>query len=203
MIEKINNEIFLAINAFAGQNFWIDGFAIIIAESLPVLFIGALIYLWFGSKKNGKEAALYAGYSATVGVSINLLITLLYFHPRPFMNGIGTALINHAAETSFPSDHTTFALSIATTLLLIESTRKLAILFVALGVAGGISRVFCGIHYPLDILGSLIVAIISSALIWSLKKKIVVVNEYIISKYVEIVGKKIATGFRERPNKEL
>ncbi|MBI4685317.1 MAG: phosphatase PAP2 family protein [Nitrospirae bacterium] len=119
-------------------------------------------------------------------------MTLFYFHPRPFMDGIGTALIKHAAETSFPSDHTTFMLSIATTLLLIDSTMKWAILFVALGAVGGISRVFCGIHYPLDILGSLIVAFISSVLIWSLKKKIVVVNEYVISKYLAIVGKKIA-----------
>jgi undecaprenyl-diphosphatase len=186
MIKQINTITFNVINHFAGRNIVIDKLGILIAEYLPIVFVLFLIYLWFNRNKK-KELALYSGYSVILGISLNFLITLFYFHPRPFMDKIGILLINHAPETSFPSDHTTFMLSIAFTLFYFKNTRKLGIIFSILGILGGISRIFCGLHYPFDIIGSILVAIISSFSTFVFKEKLQKFNNLIINLYYKVL----------------
>jgi len=190
LIEQLNKNIFLLLNNLTNKTVWFDWLAVIVAEYFPFIFIVVLIYFWFSKKANSRNNALYAAYASIIGVSMNLLITLFYFHPRPFMDNIGKILIKHVPETSFPSDHTTFMLSISITLLLLKDTRKTGTLLSLLGLIGGLSRVLCGIHYPFDILGSLIVAISSGVIIVLLKSKLMRINQYIIDLYARIVNEK-------------
>lgn len=190
MFNQLNIKIFNAINLFAGNNIYVDKFGIFIAEYLSIIFILFLIYLWFSRNKH-KEFALFSGYAATVGVVLNFLITLFYFHPRPFMDKIGVLLISHAPDTSFPSDHTTFMLSIAFMLLYFKKTRKIGIVLSILGIMGGIARIYSGIHYPFDIVGSIIVAIVSSYIIFLLKEKLQKFNNLIINLYYKVLNMRI------------
>ncbi len=186
IFDKLNVRVFEAINHFAGNNIILDKFEITMAKYLPFLFILFLLYLWF-SKNKFKNFALYSGYSATLGIFSNFLISLLYFHPRPFTNHLGTLLINHSSDTSFPSDHTTFMLSIAFMLLYFKKTRKAGIILSILGIIGGVARIYCGVHYPFDILGSVTVAIISSGIIFLSKKELQQLNNLIISLYSKML----------------
>lgn len=186
MFNQMNIEIFNAINSFAGINIILDKTGIILAKYTPFIFILFLIYLWF-KKNSHKNIALYSGYSAIVGLLLNFLISLFYFHPRPFMDNTGKLLIDHSPNNSFPSDHTTFMLSIAFLLLYFRKTRKAGILFSVLGVVGGLARVFSGIHYPFDIFGSVVVAIISSYIIFYCKGKLQKLNNFIIDLYFKII----------------
>ena len=188
IFNQLNVKIFNAINYFAGNNIILNKFIIIIAKYLPFLFILFLLYLWF-SKNKLKNFALYSGYSATLGIFLNFLISLFYFHPRPFVNHLGTLLIHHSSETSFPSDHTTFMLSIAFMLLYFKKTRKAGILLSIIGIIGGIARVCCGVHYPFDILGSIIVAIIASSIIFLSKEELEKLNNLIINLYLKLQNK--------------
>jgi len=181
MLNQLNIQIFNAINQFAGSNVLLDGFMIIIAKYLPFFFILFLLYLWL--KKNKKDIVLFSVYSAVFGILLNFLITLFYFHPRPFMEHMGNTLINHVAETSFPSDHTTFMLSIAIMLLYFKETRNAGIILFFLGLFGGIARVFCGVHYPFDIFGSIIVAVVSSYILFLFKSKFQRINAFLLEKY--------------------
>ncbi len=192
MLGRINISIFSAINKYAEKNPLVDNIAIAIAEYLPFVFIAVLICLWLSSKVDGKHTALYAGYSAVFGVLINLFITLIYFHPRPFMENIGTVLINHAPDSSFPSDHTTFLLSIATMLLFFKSTRIIGCSMLFFGLLGGTSRVFCGIHFPLDTFGSLLVSFLTSTMIWAFREKLKAINEYTVNVYMKALNRKKA-----------
>lgn len=192
LLERINISIFSAINKYAGKSPLVDNIAIAIAEYLPLVFIAVLICLWFSSKVDGKHAALYAGYSAVLGALINFFITIFYFNPRPFMENIGTALINHAPNSSFPSDHTTFLLSIATMLLFSKSTRIIGCLLLFFGLFGGVSRVFCGIHFPLDIFGSLLVSFLTSTMIWAFRENFIAINEYTVNVYMKALDRKKA-----------
>lgn len=181
----LNQNIFLSVNSYVGQNHSIDFLMIIFAQYLPYIFIGLLIYLWFNDKKN---EALYSGYSTTLGVGLNLTIGMFYFHPRPFMDNLGFNLLSHNPENSFPSDHTTFALSIAFMLLSFKSTRILGIITSILALSSGIARVYCGVHYLFDILGSTVVAIVSILIILKIKSKLLNINKYIIIKYNKLTG---------------
>ncbi len=190
MFEQINIKIFSVINKYAGENISLDNLAIVVAEYLPYVFIAVLIYLWLSPKIEGKHPALFASYSAIVGILINRSITFFYFHPRPFMENIGTALINHVPESSFPSDHTTFMLSIASMLLCIKSTRIIGSILFLFGLLGGTSRVFCGVHFPQDIFGALLVSLITTSVICALRKKLMVINGFIVNVYLNALSRK-------------
>ncbi len=187
-LQNMNTSIFIYINQFAGKNSLLDNLIIFIAEYLPYFFILFLLYLWF-SKKDFKKNALFSGYSATLGIFIDFLISTFYFHPRPFMDKIGTTLTSHASDSSFPSDHTTFMLSIAFTLLYFKETRVAGIILSVIGLLGGMSRIFTGVHYPFDIFGSIIVACVSAFIIFTLKNKFEKVNMKIINIYYLTLNK--------------
>jgi len=174
----INQELFLTINNYATTNHDIDFIMISFAKYIPYIFIGLLFYLWFSNKQN---EALYAGYTTTLGVTINSMIGLFYFHPRPFMDNLGVALLSHKAENSFPSDHTTFVVSIAFMLLTFKQTRIIGVVASILALWCGVARIYCGVHYPFDILGSIIVASISVVVILLLKNKLLKLNNIIIN----------------------
>jgi len=103
------------------------------------------------------------------------------------MDKIGVLLIKHAPETSFPSDHTTFMFSIAFILLYFKKTRIMGIILVAIATIGGTARVFAGVHYPFDIIGSILVAMISSYIIFTSKEKLQRFNNLIINLYYKVL----------------
>ena len=180
MIEKLNISIFKYINNFAGANDILDSFAIITAKYLLVVFILYLVYLCFKKEKRYKNIALYGSYSAVLGMLFNLLIYFFYYHPRPFMIPVGTLLVYHAPEASFPSGHTTFTLSIALMLVYFKETRITGLILSIFGFMVGLARVFCGVHFPMDIIGSLGVALSVSFIIHLLESKLEILNKNII-----------------------
>ena len=177
-MESLNQNIFTFINSFSTNNSLLDSSMKFIAEAVPYTLILLLVYLWFTNRKN---EALYAGYAATFGVIIDQIIGLFYNHNRPFMDNLGHTLLQHKAENSFPSDHTTFTLSIALMLLSFKQTRTVGIIATISALLCGVSRIYCGVHYPFDILGSVIVATIVTITIGLLKSKLGVLNSLIIS----------------------
>ena len=180
----MNKEIFLFINSFAGKNHILDLIMIAAAKAMPYIFILALFYLWFSKRKN---EALFAGYATTLGIVINGIIGLVYFHPRPFMEHLGTLLIHHKASSSFPSNHTTFTMSIALMLLTFKSTRILGIVLTILALWCGIARIYVGVHWPFDILGSITVSIIAVIIIVLLKNPLQKLNNFIINIWNKIL----------------
>ncbi len=161
MLEPLNYRLFDYINHFAGMSPVVDTVGIILASYMPLVFVLWVAYLWFFGRKERRNIALFLVYAAVLGLLVNYAITKVYFHPRPFMLHMGRLLIPHSPETSFPSDHATFMLSIAITALCFRKTRTAGVALFLLGLVGGMARVFCGLHFPLDIAGSFGVALFS------------------------------------------
>ena len=188
MIEQLNLALFHLINQYAGLNPVIDTLAIFAAKYMPVVVILALAILWVTKRNNTRDVILYGIYAAIIGLVINYIIGLVYFHPRPFMIGLGTQLFQYPAETSFPSDHTTFMVSIALMFLYFKETRVYGVILLILGLIGGFARVFSGVHFPLDILGSIMVSIISTLIIFQFKDRFNPLNMLIKEIYLKITG---------------
>jgi len=141
-----------------------------------------LVYLCFNSNIDKKHASINAGLSVLLGMLISYVISIFYRHPRPFVENLGTQLIEHAPDSSFPSDHTTFIFSIAVMLLFNKTTRVLGIVLFVLSFISGLSRVFGGIHFPLDILAAILVAIFSSLVVFTLRNKTSYLLSYLMGK---------------------
>jgi len=188
MIPDPNITLFHIINGLAGRNYLLDTGLIFAAQDIIYIFCVYLVYLWFVKSKYRQEV-LFAGYGAILGLAINFIITLFYFHPRPFMIPTGILLVAHAPETSFPSDHTTLMFAISLMFLTFRKLRsKGAILFV-LSFISGLARVYVGVHFPMDIAGSLFVALFSTGLLLTLKQYIIPVNRILIVYYENTVNK--------------
>jgi undecaprenyl-diphosphatase len=160
-MEQLNAQLFLWLNASSqpGQiQLWL---ATLVAEwliyGLPLL----LILLWIAGKRPSRRAAVTATLSVLLALACGQLIGLLWPHPRPFMIGLGQTLLAHQPETSFPSDHVTVFLTLGLSLLW-SGWRKLATLVLLTGTLVAWSRVYLGIHFPLDMLGALLLAIPSA-----------------------------------------
>ena len=189
MIEQFNMALFHMINQYAGMNPFVDTIAILAAKYMLVIFVIPLIYLWIKKGSKNKDIALYSIYAATVGLIINLIIGYFYYHPRPFMVHEGTLLFPYSPDSSFPSDHTTLMLSIAFMMIYFKETRKLGIILAILGLIGGFARVFSGVHFPFDIFGSVVVAIIVSLVIYYFRDMFNPLNRFIQEIYYKIMEK--------------
>ena len=173
--------ITLTHNGAVGNGTFFGYSNLIPGDASPILFpfASTLTEFTFTNKKN-KNISFYVFYATVLGLIINYIVTIFYFHPRPFMINQGTQLINHSIGTSLPSDHTTILLSIAIMLIYFKNTKKLGIILTIFGLLGGISRIFCGVHFPLDIIASIFVALISTYTIYKLIPKLEKVNKFLL-----------------------
>jgi len=165
MITNLNVKIFQWIHSGAGDRPFVDGFAVFFGEGGPYLLAALLVVLWFFVGTNKKTALLEATEASVIGLVVNQFIGLFYFHPRPYMVGLCTPLFPHGPETSFPSDHATLIFAAAFYLLMARSwiACGIPVLFIAILTAWG--RVYSGIHFPFDMVGSLVVGLASAGLI--------------------------------------
>jgi len=118
---------------------------------------------WFFARPEGatrsKLSAVSAAAAGALALLINVLLGALWFHDRPFVDHPRQTLllVHHAADNSFPSDHASLAFAIA--FAVIAFHRRLGLLLFLGAACIGADRIFVGVHYPLEVLASLFVAL--------------------------------------------
>jgi len=123
---------------------------------------------WVYGRRPFRASLMTAALAAGLGLAINQAIGLLWYHPRPFEMGVGHQFLPHGLETSFPSDHVTVLWALAFSLAGARATRPWGVVVGLLGVAVAWSRVYLGVHFPFDMLGSLVVGVVSAAILRAL-----------------------------------
>lgn len=153
-----NEAVFLVINAPATPAPWLMTLATGIAQwaiyLVPILLAG----LWLWGDRSNRTGLLLAFCGAELALAFNQLMTLLWYHPRPFAVPIGHTLVEHVADSSFPSDHVTFLVAVGIGLLVWTQARSAGLMVLALAVPVAWARLFLGVHFPLDMLGAIPVA---------------------------------------------
>ncbi len=104
--------------------------------------------------RNRSVLPLAAGVVAAVlGWALTQVAKEIADRPRPYHALAGAVLRQQSAHgTSFPSTHTAVALAAAIAIVPFLA-RSLAIAGIAYAIGVGWSRVYLGVHYPLDVLG--------------------------------------------------
>jgi undecaprenyl-diphosphatase len=135
-------------------------FLIIIAAKylivLPVLALLWCLYTLRGSKR--WELFLLSLISLPAVYLVGILAGHLYYNARPFVAENFSPLITHAANNGFPSDHTLLAAAIA--MIVFFMSRRFGIILWIVVFIIGFARVAAGVHHVLDIVGSMLIAII-------------------------------------------
>lgn len=154
----LNLYLFNLINASrnAGQA------GILIAKGLavftPWVVVAVLVWLWLFKTAAIRRSLMIAGVALGLGLAVNFTLAFLFYVPRPFELGVGHMLLSHTLETSFPSDHATFLWSLGLGLMITHPLRWLGGVIVSLGLAVAWARVYLGVHFPLDMMASLLIS---------------------------------------------
>ncbi len=153
----MDNDLFFLIFNQAYKYPLLDKFMIFGAEQL--IYIILIISLILALKDNGKKSFLYILISIPLAILLIKGIHLFYFIDRPFIAfNIKPLIDSFYGEASFPSRHMAAASSIYFSFLINKS--KWASFFLILTIWVGIARVFVGVHYPIDILGGVVVGLV-------------------------------------------
>ena len=189
LFSNINIHLFTLINNMTGKNILLDRAMVLIAKYIIYIVPIYLLYLWFiGRGKEDKRKSLYIFLVIIVSLLIGHIISNFYYHPRPFAMGIGKELLPHASDSSFPSDHATVIFAISFALFFLKDIKN-GIIFFILATLVGFARIFCGVHFPFDILGALVVALCGTAITFIFKKQL----DFLFTKTIQIYEKILST----------
>ena len=126
---------------------------------LPILILSA--YFFTRKWPTQKRMVFFAIPAGLLTYLLGLIGNYLYYDPRPFVVGHFTPLIAHAADNGFPSDHTLLVSSLAAIGMYWNKWLGIRLWAIALFVA--FSRVYVGLHHPIDVIGSMAFAFVATS----------------------------------------
>ncbi len=143
-----------------------------------VIIIVATVAILVYKKTFVKRSILkLAVISLPLAFVIARISSFFIYTSRPFVVENVKPLIDHAPNNGFPSDHTLLAMTISAVFLIYE--RRLGILLTALGLAVGAARVLARVHWPIDIMGSTIIAFSAVIIAWIILERVKFANSFI------------------------
>ncbi|KEO55027.1 undecaprenyl-diphosphatase [Thioclava pacifica] len=169
-MDHLNLILFSWLNGPASPGFLQLGVDRLAAEWLIWLVAIGFVLGYLRSGRAGRVAIIRTGMAAVVALAVNFTIAALWYHPRPFELGVGHQLLPHAAETSFPSDHATVLFAVAFGLMAFGARRIWWSLALCAAIAVAWARVWLGVHWPLDMAGSLAVAALAVMILRALDR---------------------------------
>ena len=161
----MNHQIFYAINNFAGHWPILDSFGVYLAGNIFFAYwVGILFFIWLKYFNLRNYIYLAIGAALISRLVIVEIIKRVVNNPRPYeiLANINQLFADNETGKSFPSGHAVIFFSIAFAFW----GTKYFWPFVVLATLGSIARIFVGVHFPLDILTSVLIAGLT---VWILK----------------------------------
>ena len=149
-----NNQLFLLINAPAHPYPTTVALAELAASGVIILVPFLLVGLWLWGDPIRRAGLAATAIAAALALGANQILGLLWYEPRPFMIGLGRTLISHPPENSFPSDHTTFMVTVGLSLIVTRAAPAWGKVVILLSLLVAWARIYLGLHFPVDMLAS-------------------------------------------------
>ena len=176
-IQSWDLKILLKLNhAFSNAGFLNKFFAEYLTYSLPLV----LLLTWFLGDIKTKKSAIRAFFAVILAWPI-LATTIghLVNRTRPFESGGVQELIFHRPTVSFPSDHAAALFAVAMSFYF-SGAKKISYIMFVVAILISFFRVSTAIHWPTDILGGLVIGLLSAWVIKLLDRYLDKVYNWII-----------------------
>lgn len=164
-----NVVLFERINATAATPHWEIASALGVAQWLILVVPVGLVLGWLRGDDVTRMRLLELLLSVLLALGIAQLVTHAWPQPRPFMLHLGTAWLAHSPDPGLPSDHVTVFWALACAAMMTRRLRAWSWPLLGLGLLVGWSRVFLGVHFPLDVAAALPVGLGGALLARSLR----------------------------------
>lgn len=160
-MHNLNIQTFFFINGYAGKSILLDKIFLFITNPLIFIVIGmAVIWIIFIRplyKEDPtqkilafRDALFFVIAMAFVWLVVAMIKSVIAF-PRPYQyfHGVKTLLV-YGDFDSFPSLHAAFSFALA--FLVLKRHKVWGIVLFVVASLVGLSRVFVGVHFPVDII---------------------------------------------------
>ena len=165
---------FEQINGLAGKYMWLDILGIFFAQYFEyVLIFCIVIFLFLPIRfslprliEKIKENYIIGAQAIFAAVISRFVFTeiIRYALPiaRPFVENNVNLLFQHTSTNSFPSGHAAFYFALSAVIFYYYKKAGLAAFMASFLIC--VARVFCGIHWPLDIVAGFAVGVFTAYL---------------------------------------
>ena len=165
-MRELDEALFLWINGWVGKFTPMDEVMKLIASDylVPVTLALILFALWFAGTDLGTRERYQIGivvvvFAVALANSSIEVLNNFYFRDRPFLNHEAELLFYRPTDSSFPANSTAAAFAIAGRVGIFQ--RRLAIVIASLAALYAFSRVYVGVHYPLDVVGGAVFGLVA------------------------------------------
>jgi len=157
---EFDRALLLWINGLSGHIPFLDNVILSVANDYFSIILSCLIMmaLWTGIRDPGNRRHMQKGImvaSASLGTSQGMveIINNIWVRQRPFEELDVNLLFYAPTDPSFPSNSASVLFGLAWGIFFYN--RKAGAVLLAIAGLHGLSRIYVGVHYPLDILGGL------------------------------------------------
>ncbi|WAH38365.1 phosphatase PAP2 family protein [Alicyclobacillus dauci] len=183
-MDRFDLSLYHAINGLAGHNAVLDDIMRFFAQYALEIYGLLFIVAWFALPKpdlRNRHALVMAGLAGILALIINVIIAHIWYRSRPFVvlsHGSYQQLVPHSVDSSFPSDHASGSWAFAGGSWG-RAPKWIQILFTAIAIVVMFARVYVGVHWPTDVLASVLVGAIAGQLIQLVSKFVYPITSWV------------------------
>jgi len=179
-INYLDTSLFYLINHNMMKNMYFDIIMPFITN--PRNFYILFLIIWFLMVFSSKYRYRIAGWSIIIAVAISDVLSSkilkhLILRPRPFEVLPDVYKLVSSAGPSFPSSHAVNSFTVATLITLFLKNPVYTTIAFIVAFLSGFSRIYVGVHYPLDVIAGAIIGVFLGIIFYKIVKKIFRLND--------------------------
>jgi undecaprenyl-diphosphatase len=168
---QFNIDAFRLINDLGKQYPYLNPVIVFLAEYMLYFLCLSIVVYWFTRTNKNRMMVIQAVIAFILAEILGKMAGQFHSHYQPFaVLPHVNQLIEHDIDNSFPSDHTILFFSVCISFWLVR--KKGEWLWLMLPFCVAISRIWVGVHYPIDVITGALLGVISALFVYWLVPKL-------------------------------